>query len=742
MQKKEEALNRLSEEEVIIELKRQGLPFFGTKNERLERLKKHYGIESKPQQSKESLLKEIDRIKQQRDDRRAEMERRKKEKVMKEIENEAMGKMGDVDFERMIEKERFRIHKLTEHILASQLKLCVCVRKRPIFKKELNSGELDCISVANPEIKVFYSKFKVDGITKYIETNNFVFDNAFNENETSDELFECSLKPVLHEIFEEGFVTLFAYGQTGSGKTYTMKGIQEISVSEIYKIHDERYPSSRVYVSFYEIYGGRCFDLLANKNKVQILEDKNNNVVIQGLYEKEVYSENDLLSTIEYAFDQRTTHTTTANDTSSRSHAVCQILIKSADNNLKGKLIVVDLAGSERAQDTQSNNRQRRLEGAEINKSLLALKECIRAMDNSSTHIPFRASKLTLSIRDSFVSKDFNNRVIMFACLCPGSSSADHSLNTLRYADRLKGKKLIQNYNLPDINNNFNDPSDVPQPQVLNRKEFQLMKPISSKEARVPEKAFEPKQKEESEFNLPALVNNNIGTNLKQNMPAIDHKWSGKPNQKLENIQKPKPEHSREIYSHKNLPVSKPNPALVSHQSYETDRYLYKEEKKIQRSRHEYKDPLPKINQEQTPSTDMRQRYKQDLNFMKQTLREDQDNFEDQEAEVKEPKLADEYFNFHEKVSDIIDLHDELLALHLNIIKEDAQLLTEESEVIKKAQNEVIEYEIDNYVQDIEKIVKKKLHIYKLLSQKIKTFKRALKEEEEISSKVRGTFYY
>jgi len=742
MQKKEDALNRLSEEEVIVELKRQGLPYFGTKNERLDRLKKHYGIEARTQQSKECVLKEIDRIKQQREDRRAEMERRKKEKVMKEIENEAMGKMGDVDFERMIEKERFRVHKLTEHILSSQLKLCVCVRKRPLFKKELNSGELDCISVANPEIKVFYSKFKVDGITKYIETNNFTFDNAFNENETSDELFECSLKPVLHEIFEEGFVTLFAYGQTGSGKTYTMKGIQEISVSEIYKIHDERHPTSRIFVSFYEIYGGRCFDLLANKNKVQILEDKNNNVVIQGLYEKEVYSENDLLSSIEFAFDQRTTHTTTSNDTSSRSHAVCQILIKSADNSLKGKLIVVDLAGSERAQDTQSNNRQRRLEGAEINKSLLALKECIRAMDNSSTHIPFRASKLTLSIRDSFLSKDFNNRVIMFACLCPGSSSADHSLNTLRYADRLKGKKLIQSYNLPEINNNFNDPSDVPQPQVFQRREFHPIKPVSSKEARIPEKAFEPRPKEESDFNLPVLVNNNIGANLKQNMPQTDNKWSGKANQKLENIQKPKRERSREIYSQKQLPVSKPNPALISHQSYETDRHLYKEEKKVQKSRYEYKDPLPKIHQEQTPSTDMRQRHKHDLDLMKQTLREDQHNFEDRESEAQEPKLADEYFNFHEKVSDIIDLHDELLALHLNIIKEDAQLLTEESEVIKKAQNEVIEYEIDNYVQDIEKIVKKKLHIYKLLSQKIKTFKRALKEEEEISSKVRGTFYY
>jgi kinesin family protein 2/24 len=101
-----------------------------------------------------------------------------------------------------------------------------------------------------------------------------------------------------------------------------------------------------------------------------------------------------------------------------------------------GKLLLVDLAGSERAQDTQSNNRQRRIEGAEINKSLLALKECIRAIDAKSSHVPFRASKLTMVLRDSFLSSE--TKIVMIACISPGSTSADHTLNTLRYAQRLK----------------------------------------------------------------------------------------------------------------------------------------------------------------------------------------------------------------------------------------------------------------------------------------------------------------
>ena len=103
---------------------------------------------------------------------------------------------------------------------------------------------------------------------------------------------------------------------------------------------------------------------------------------------------------------------------------------------------MVDLAGSERAQETQSNNRQRRAEGAEINKSLLALKECIRALDekktNPDTHVPFRASKLTHVLRDSFVSKSDKSKIIMISCVSPTYTSANHTLNTLRYSDRLK----------------------------------------------------------------------------------------------------------------------------------------------------------------------------------------------------------------------------------------------------------------------------------------------------------------
>lgn len=125
-----------------------------------------------------------------------------------------------------------------------------------------------------------------------------------------------------------------------------------------------------------------------------------------------------------------------------------------------GKLTLVDLAGSERAQETQSNDRARRAEGAEINKSLLALKECIRALDarksGGDNHVPFRASKLTLVLRDSFVAKSDKSKIIMIACVSPAYSSVNHSINTLRYSDRLK-EKTSQNKNKEmNVNNNVN----------------------------------------------------------------------------------------------------------------------------------------------------------------------------------------------------------------------------------------------------------------------------------------------
>jgi kinesin family protein 2/24 len=185
-----------------------------------------------------------------------------------------------------------------------------------------------------------------------------------------------------------------------------------------------------------------------------------------------------MLEIIDYGHSERTTHSTAANDTSSRSHAIAIIKVKDSESKTIGKLLIVDLAGSERAQDTQSNNRQRRLEGAEINKSLLGLKECIRALDSNQGHVPFRASKLTMVLRDSFLNPQ-SSKIVMIACINPGSSSADHTINTLRYAQRLKNDANTQaNYANPAQIGNLSyqqDCSDVGR-QGINHQKIQIDK--------------------------------------------------------------------------------------------------------------------------------------------------------------------------------------------------------------------------------------------------------------------------
>ena len=161
-------------------------------------------------------------------------------------------------------------------------------------------------------------------------------------------------------------------------------------------------------------------------------------VKIMGLVEKQINNVEELMEIIDYGLSVRTTGSTAANLDSSRSHAIMQIGIKDVTGRMFGKLSFIDLAGSERGADTQEKDKQTRIDGAEINKSLLALKECIRARDQGKNHTPFRGSKLTQVLKDSFMG---NCKTIMIANVSPCASCCEHTLNTLRYADRVKEMK-------------------------------------------------------------------------------------------------------------------------------------------------------------------------------------------------------------------------------------------------------------------------------------------------------------
>lgn len=340
-------------------------------------------------------------------------------------------------------------------------KIRVVVRKRPLNKKEVARKEEDIVSMDQSEgaLCVHEQKQKVD-LTTYTDHHDFMFDDIYPENVGNPDVYASAVQPLVKTLFNGGKVTCFAYGQTGSGKTYTMQPLPASATEDILALMARREGEGlELHASFFEIYGGKVFDLLNARKKLVIREDGNQKVNIVGVQEHTIESVDTVTELVEHGNAARSTGQTGANDDSSRSHGILQLTLKkprqqreehplrprSAFNRKQdkgpkmeevGKFSFIDLAGSERGADTTDNDKQTRLEGAEINKSLLALKECIRALDLEHKHVPFRGSKLTEVLRDSFVGAQ--SRTVMIAAISPASGSCEHTLNTLRYAFRVK----------------------------------------------------------------------------------------------------------------------------------------------------------------------------------------------------------------------------------------------------------------------------------------------------------------
>jgi kinesin family member 2/24 len=318
-------------------------------------------------------------------------------------------------------------------------RITVVVRKRPLAADEAGP---DCVGVNGPHIHITVTKQRVD-LSNYEESSDYTFDHAFDAAASNSDVYNTSVKELLTVSLAGGSASCFAYGQTGSGKTYTMMGTDGESGLYLLAAGDlfgRLGAGQQLCVCFYEIYCNSLFDLLNRRHPIVLREDANRRVNICGVVWRTVDTVDELWQLVKAGMEQRRTGSTSANEHSSRSHAVLSIRIKdSAHLDFMGTINFVDLAGSERAADTAANDRLTRLEGAEINKSLLALKECIRALDEKKRHVPFRGSRLTEVLRDSFTG---NSKTVMIATVSPSAYNQEHSNNTLRYAFRVKGLSI------------------------------------------------------------------------------------------------------------------------------------------------------------------------------------------------------------------------------------------------------------------------------------------------------------
>jgi hypothetical protein len=305
--------------------------------------------------------------------------------------------------------------------------IVVAVRQRPLNEFERRRGELDVVSCAAHRIVLHEPRTKFT-LEQHIVNHAFVFDRVFGPAATSGSVYRALLGPHISRLDRGGCVTMFAYGQTGSGKTYTMSSLIRRTLDDVFALAAEARArgggSSRriaVCLSAYELYCNAVYDLLAPgpQAPLPLREDASHAVQVSGLTEHATWDARVARAVVAQAAAARHTGSTRVNAASSRSHAVLQVLLREEEGaagagggaRLIGKVTLVDLAGSEQASEADhpptggkyakgagAAAAAAAVEAAEINRSLLALKECIRAMGREATAATAAVATATPSV--------------------------------------------------------------------------------------------------------------------------------------------------------------------------------------------------------------------------------------------------------------------------------------------------------------------------------------------------------
>ena len=321
----------------------------------------------------------------------------------------------------------------------------ISVRKRPFdINKSFSTNNInDVINTSLNTVSIREEKQKFD-LQKYQSIKTFKFDYVFSEQSSNLNIYRSLFRK---KIDKKKNIICYTFGETGSGKTFTLFGKcqkidEELGLIEIV-LYDLLKNKSTACISALEIYNNNLYDLIENKSKVNLYEN-GGNVHILGLKTFNCAMNNieDLIKTI---MNNRKIGQTSENLVSSRSH----VIIKIIHNN--STIIFADIAGCERG--TKSNTRAQS-EMIHINRDNFALRECMRNainLNKKNYRIPFRLSKLTMILKDSF-SEKYDTLVI--ATLNPHKDNTQTTLNILSYVNDFKMYVKPDTLKLPIIKNN------------------------------------------------------------------------------------------------------------------------------------------------------------------------------------------------------------------------------------------------------------------------------------------------
>eukprot|EP00569_Conticribra_weissflogii_P010453 CAMPEP_0171386318 /NCGR_PEP_ID=MMETSP0879-20121228/39430_1 /TAXON_ID=67004 /ORGANISM="Thalassiosira weissflogii, Strain CCMP1336" /LENGTH=1739 /DNA_ID=CAMNT_0011898635 /DNA_START=171 /DNA_END=5387 /DNA_ORIENTATION=- len=300
----------------------------------------------------------------------------------------------------------------------------------------------------------------------------FTYDAVFGPLSQQVEIFD-SVKGIIDAVCAGYNGTIVAYGQTGSGKSHTIFGeegsddnskaglVQRSLKAIFHKIAESHVENNAdnpdedgstihttTKASFFEIYNERVYDLLSDgalDEALPVREDSSNRVYVEGLTEMTVSNTSDAMEVLRCGIDNRRVAATKMNHVSSRSHAVFALAVKSEVTSNDGvkkirmsKFTLVDLAGSERQKATDASG-DRLKEASMINSSLLCLGQVINALvekeQGKMKHVPFRESKLTFLLKDSWGG---NSKTCLVATVTPSMTSLTETISTLKFAQRAK----------------------------------------------------------------------------------------------------------------------------------------------------------------------------------------------------------------------------------------------------------------------------------------------------------------
>ncbi|XP_057793748.1 kinesin-like protein KIN-7E [Salvia miltiorrhiza] len=329
-----------------------------------------------------------------------------------------------------------------ENASAHEEKIYVAVRVRPLSDREISKNDLSDWECINNTTIIFKNTLQ----ERSQLPSAYTFDRVFGVNSPTKHVYEEAAKKIALSVLSGINSTIFAYGQTGSGKTFTMCGITECAIADIYDyIHKHHERNFVLKFSAMEIYNEAVRDLLqSDGTPLRLLDDPERGTIVDKLTEVTLKDSHQLRELLSICEAQRRIGETNLNELSSRSHQILRLTVESeavqymgvpSSSTLTASVNFVDLAGSERASQTNSAG-TRLKEGCHINRSLLSLGTVIRKLSKGrNAHIPYRDSKLTRILQNSLGG---NARTAIICTMSPSHSHVEQSRNTLHFANCAK----------------------------------------------------------------------------------------------------------------------------------------------------------------------------------------------------------------------------------------------------------------------------------------------------------------